>query len=45
MAVFRLIYILNILLAIVASLLGCIDEHITRTKEENDFLTFTILLN
>jgi len=45
LAVFRLIYILNILLAIVASLLGCMDEHIARAKEENYFLTFTILLN
>jgi len=42
-SVFRLIYNLIILLAVVASLLGCMDEHITRAKEENYFLTFTIL--
>lgn len=45
LAVFRLIYNLIILLAIVPSLLGCMEEHVTRAKEENYFLTFTILLN
>ena len=44
-AVSRLIYNVNMLLAIVARLLGCMDENINRGKEENYFLTFTILLN
>lgn len=41
-SVFRLIYNLIVLLAVVASLLGCMDEHVTRAKEEHYFLTFTV---